>query len=88
MTITFGEPNSSTIPRCSMQQAFPWLHLPMMFHNGLVMVVILVFLVPLSSCEEDCTCWIHELSLFLSKLDGALDTLCLPYVEDIRGMPT
>jgi hypothetical protein len=41
--LTLDEPKSSTMPKCSMQQAFPWLHLLMLLHNELVMVVILVF---------------------------------------------
>jgi hypothetical protein len=49
---TLGEPNSTTMPKCSMQQAFPWLHLPILLYNELVMVIILVFPVCPSSCEE------------------------------------
>jgi hypothetical protein len=78
---------SSTNPNYSMQQVFPWLHLLVLFHNGLVMVTILVFQVCPSSCESDCICWIHEPSLFLAKLHEVLDTFCLPCVEDTHGMP-
>jgi hypothetical protein len=78
--------NQILFPKCSMPQAFPGLHLPMLLHNELVMVVIRVFSAWPSSCEEVCTCWIYELSLFLSKLDEVLDIFCLPCVEDIHGM--
>jgi hypothetical protein len=88
MEITFGELNSTiTIPKCSMYQDFAWLRIPMIFHNELVPVVILVFQVFPSSCEEDYTYWIHELSSFLSKLDEVLSTFCLPCMEDIHGKP-
>jgi hypothetical protein len=50
--LTLDEPKSSTMPKCFMQQAFPWLHLLMLLHNELVMVVILVFSVWPFSCEE------------------------------------
>jgi hypothetical protein len=78
--------NQILFPKCSMPQAFPRLHLPILLHNELVTVVIRVFTALPSSCEEVCTCWIHELSWFLSKLDKVLDIFCLPCVEDIHGM--
>jgi hypothetical protein len=50
--LALGEPNSTTMPKCVVQQAYPWLHLLLLLHNELVMVVILVFPVRPSSYEE------------------------------------
>jgi hypothetical protein len=75
--LILGEPNSTTMPKYSMQQAFPWFYLLMLLHNELVMVVVLVFPICPSSYEEFWTCWLHELLLFLSKLDEVLNTFCL-----------
>lgn len=70
-----------------MQQASLWRRLLMFRHNEFVMAVILSFPVYSFSCEEVCTCLIHELSLFPSKLDEVLNIFCLPSLENIRGMP-